>query len=107
MLQDDGVIFLWVTGRAMELGRECLDIWGYRFVQVATRSPRISTPRAPSLALSLPSSPLGHALSLDFSRRVPASARPSHRPLISLYDIGSVAEPKALTIPPTLKFENI
>mgnify|MGYP001985702763 CR=1 FL=1 len=31
--QDDGVIFLWVTGRAMELGRECLDIWGYRFVQ--------------------------------------------------------------------------
>ena len=26
-------MFLWVTGRAMELGRECLDIWGYRFVQ--------------------------------------------------------------------------
>ena len=33
VLQDDGVIFLWVTGRAMELGRECLSIWGYRFVQ--------------------------------------------------------------------------
>jgi len=33
VLQDDGVIFLWVTGRAMELGRECLDIWGYTFVQ--------------------------------------------------------------------------
>ena len=33
VLQDDGVMFLWVTGRAMELGRECLDIWGYRFVQ--------------------------------------------------------------------------
>ena len=33
VLQDDGVIFLWVTARAMELGRECLDIWGYRFVQ--------------------------------------------------------------------------
>ena len=33
VLQDDGVIFLWVTGRAMELGRECLDIWGYKFVQ--------------------------------------------------------------------------
>ena len=33
VLQDDGVIFLWVTGRAMELGRECLEIWGYRFVQ--------------------------------------------------------------------------
>eukprot|EP00197_Chlamydomonas_leiostraca_P016104 CAMPEP_0202858904 /NCGR_PEP_ID=MMETSP1391-20130828/1242_1 /ASSEMBLY_ACC=CAM_ASM_000867 /TAXON_ID=1034604 /ORGANISM="Chlamydomonas leiostraca, Strain SAG 11-49" /LENGTH=361 /DNA_ID=CAMNT_0049537881 /DNA_START=29 /DNA_END=1114 /DNA_ORIENTATION=+ len=28
-LQDDGVIFLWVTGRAMELGRECLKLWGY------------------------------------------------------------------------------
>ena len=28
-LQDDGVIFLWVTGRAMELGRECLALWGY------------------------------------------------------------------------------
>lgn len=29
-LQDDGYIFLWVTGRAMELGRECLDLWGYK-----------------------------------------------------------------------------
>ncbi|KAG9509626.1 N6-adenosine-methyltransferase MT-A70-like protein, partial [Fragariocoptes setiger] len=28
-LQDDGIIFLWVTGRAMELGRECLALWGY------------------------------------------------------------------------------
>eukprot|EP00794_Sanderia_malayensis_P018608 gene18608-20484_t len=28
-LQDDGFIFLWVTGRAMELGRECLEVWGY------------------------------------------------------------------------------
>ncbi|XP_048576672.1 N6-adenosine-methyltransferase subunit METTL3 isoform X2 [Nematostella vectensis] len=28
-LQDNGYIFLWVTGRAMELGRECLEIWGY------------------------------------------------------------------------------
>jgi mRNA (2'-O-methyladenosine-N6-)-methyltransferase len=28
-LQDSGYIFLWVTGRAMELGRECLKIWGY------------------------------------------------------------------------------
>ena len=33
VLQDDGVMFLWVTGRAMELGRECLDLWGYKFVQ--------------------------------------------------------------------------
>ncbi|XP_077982444.1 N(6)-adenosine-methyltransferase catalytic subunit METTL3-like [Glandiceps talaboti] len=29
-LQDEGFIFLWVTGRAMELGRECLKLWGYR-----------------------------------------------------------------------------
>lgn len=28
-LQEEGVIFLWVTGRAMELGRECLMEWGY------------------------------------------------------------------------------
>ncbi|KAG8989226.1 hypothetical protein FRB90_002345 [Tulasnella sp. 427] len=28
-LQDEGVIFLWVTGRAMEVGRECLRFWGY------------------------------------------------------------------------------
>ncbi|VDL43703.1 unnamed protein product [Hymenolepis diminuta] len=31
-LQDDGYIFLWVTGRAMELGRECLKLWGYERV---------------------------------------------------------------------------
>ncbi|XP_071959294.1 N(6)-adenosine-methyltransferase catalytic subunit METTL3-like isoform X2 [Antedon mediterranea] len=31
-LQDDGFIFLWVTGRAMELGRECLQLWGYKQV---------------------------------------------------------------------------
>lgn len=29
IMQDDGYIFLWVTGRAMELGRECLNLWGY------------------------------------------------------------------------------
>ncbi|XP_065184529.1 N6-adenosine-methyltransferase catalytic subunit-like [Sycon ciliatum] len=29
-LQDEGYIFLWVTGRAMELGRSCLDKWGYK-----------------------------------------------------------------------------
>ncbi len=28
-LQDHGVIFLWVTGRATELARECLELWGY------------------------------------------------------------------------------
>ncbi|XP_028330983.1 N(6)-adenosine-methyltransferase subunit METTL3 [Gouania willdenowi] len=29
ILQDDGFLFLWMTGRAMELGRECLSLWGY------------------------------------------------------------------------------
>jgi len=28
-LQGDGFLFLWVTGRAMELGRECMTLWGY------------------------------------------------------------------------------
>ncbi|KAH3760082.1 N6-adenosine-methyltransferase 70 kDa subunit [Pelomyxa schiedti] len=32
-LQDDGYMFLWVTGRAMEKGRECIQHWGYRIVQ--------------------------------------------------------------------------
>lgn len=31
-LQDDGVIFMWVTGRALELGRELLHKWGYKRV---------------------------------------------------------------------------
>ena len=31
-LQDEGFIFLWVTGRAMELGRDCLELWGYKRV---------------------------------------------------------------------------
>merc|ERR1712079_729740 len=31
-LQDEGLILLWVTGRAMELGRECLKLWGYQRV---------------------------------------------------------------------------
>jgi len=29
-LQDEGLLFLWVTGRAMEIGRNCLKVWGYR-----------------------------------------------------------------------------
>jgi mRNA m6A methyltransferase catalytic subunit len=29
ILQDEGLLFLWVTGRAMELGRDCLKAWGY------------------------------------------------------------------------------
>lgn len=28
-LQDEGMLFLWVTGRAMEVGRECMRVWGY------------------------------------------------------------------------------
>uniref|UniRef100_A0A8C4WYF5 mRNA m(6)A methyltransferase n=1 Tax=Eptatretus burgeri TaxID=7764 RepID=A0A8C4WYF5_EPTBU len=32
VLQDDGYIFLWVTGRTMEIGRECLKLWGYERV---------------------------------------------------------------------------
>ena len=27
--RDEGFLFLWVTGRAMEVGRECLKVWGY------------------------------------------------------------------------------
>lgn len=33
LLQKEGLIFLWVTGRAMELARECLILWGYRRVE--------------------------------------------------------------------------
>ncbi|KAF9534361.1 MT-A70-domain-containing protein [Crepidotus variabilis] len=32
ILQDEGFLFLWVTGRAMEIGRECLEVWGYQRV---------------------------------------------------------------------------
>lgn len=32
-LQDEGFIFFWVTGRAMELGRELLRGWGYERVE--------------------------------------------------------------------------
>lgn len=31
-LQNSGVLLLWVTGRAMELGRELMLQWGYRIV---------------------------------------------------------------------------
>ena len=30
MLQDEGLLFLWVTGRAMQVGRERLRVCGYR-----------------------------------------------------------------------------
>ena len=32
-LQTDDLIFLWVTGHAMELGQECLELWGYRRIE--------------------------------------------------------------------------
>lgn len=32
-ISKDGIIFLWVTGRALELGMECLQIWGYKLIQ--------------------------------------------------------------------------
>ena len=32
VLQDEGLLFLWVTGRAMELGRDCMAKWGYKKV---------------------------------------------------------------------------
>lgn len=31
-LQDEGVLFLWVTGRAIELGKESLRKWGYKVI---------------------------------------------------------------------------
>uniref|UniRef100_A0A8D2DDH0 mRNA m(6)A methyltransferase n=1 Tax=Sciurus vulgaris TaxID=55149 RepID=A0A8D2DDH0_SCIVU len=37
VLQDDGFLFLWVTGRAMELGRECLNHCGYERVDEIIR----------------------------------------------------------------------
>jgi mRNA (2'-O-methyladenosine-N6-)-methyltransferase len=32
-LQEEGLIFLWVTVRAMELGRKCFKLWGYERVK--------------------------------------------------------------------------
>lgn len=32
-LQSDGVVFLWVTGRVLDLGRHCLQKWGYNNVE--------------------------------------------------------------------------
>jgi len=31
--QTDGMLFLWVTGRASELARECMKLWGYKRVE--------------------------------------------------------------------------
>jgi N6-adenosine-specific RNA methylase IME4 len=35
-LQDDGLIFLWVTSRALEKGIQCLEKWGYIFTSYIT-----------------------------------------------------------------------
>lgn len=53
-LQDEGLIFLWVTGRAMEVGRECLRVWGYTRVDevVWVKTNQVRLPDA-SLALTL------------------------------------------------------
>lgn len=54
-LQDEGIIFLWVTGRAMEVGRECLREWGYTrvdevvWVKTNQVSPIIAQPESLSL----------------------------------------------------------
>lgn len=32
LIQDEGVLFLWVTGRAMEIARDCMAAWGYNRV---------------------------------------------------------------------------
>ncbi|GMM38028.1 mRNA (N6-adenosine)-methyltransferase [Saccharomycopsis crataegensis] len=32
-LQDEGIIILWVTGRSYEVGKKCLETWGYEYVQ--------------------------------------------------------------------------
>jgi len=32
-IHEDGMIFLWVTGRAMELARDCFRIWGYKRIE--------------------------------------------------------------------------
>ncbi|GIX62188.1 methyltransferase MTA70, putative [Babesia caballi] len=29
-IHNEGLLFLWVTGRTLEVGRECMEIWGYR-----------------------------------------------------------------------------
>ncbi len=32
ILQDEGILLLWVTGRAIELGKESLKKWGYKVI---------------------------------------------------------------------------
>ena len=56
-LQDEGLLFLWVTGRAMEVGRECMRVWGYTRVDELiwvkiNQVKLILTQTSPSLKLS-------------------------------------------------------
>ena len=53
-LQDEGLLFLWVTGRAMEIGRECLRVWGYTRVDevIWVNSVCLSLPITEPIALS-------------------------------------------------------
>ena len=56
-LQDEGLLFLWVTGRAMEVGRECMRVWGYTRVDevVWVKTNQVYTlflPREPNADLS-------------------------------------------------------
>lgn len=32
-IQTEGVFFLWVTGRALDIGRQCLKKWGYSHIE--------------------------------------------------------------------------
>ncbi|KAK2194330.1 bifunctional MT-A70-like/S-adenosyl-L-methionine-dependent methyltransferase superfamily [Babesia duncani] len=31
-IQSEGLLFLWVTGRTLEVGKECMELWGYRLI---------------------------------------------------------------------------
>ena len=59
-LQDEGLLFLWVTGRAMEVGRECMRVWGYtrvdEVVWVKTNQVRIIYSLTQTLALIIANS---------------------------------------------------
>lgn len=39
---DEGLLFLWVTGRCVELGKELLATWGYKQVRSHSHKPKLS-----------------------------------------------------------------
>jgi len=45
MQDEGGLLFLWVTGRAMELGRECLKAWGCVLVSLSLSPGRSASSR--------------------------------------------------------------